>query len=70
MKNAAQAIEFYKSAFGAMELYRLIDPESGKVGHAEITINGNLIMLADENPALKTRCDSRTASGPSDPTVL
>ena len=51
VKNAAQAIEFYKSAFRAVELFRLIDPESGKVGHAEITINGSLIMLADEYPA-------------------
>jgi PhnB protein len=49
--DAAQAIEFYKRAFGATELYRLKDPESGKVGHAEITIKGMLLMLADEYPA-------------------
>lgn len=48
--DAAAAIEFYKKAFGAEELYRLIDPESGKIGHAEITINGMLVMLADEFP--------------------
>jgi PhnB protein len=51
VRNAAKAIEFYQAAFGAVELFRLIDPESGKVGHAEITINGSLIMLADEYPA-------------------
>lgn len=51
IRHAAQAIEFYQAAFGAVELYRLIDPESGKIGHAEITINGSLIMLADEYPA-------------------
>jgi PhnB protein len=50
VNDAAAAIEFYKKAFGAEELYRLIDPESGKVGHAEITINGVLVMLADEYP--------------------
>lgn len=49
--DAAQAIEFYKAAFGATELYRLIDPQSGKVGHAELLLNGSLIMLADEYPA-------------------
>jgi PhnB protein len=43
-------MEFYKAAFGAEELYRLTDPESGKVGHAELTINGSLVMLADEYP--------------------
>jgi PhnB protein len=48
--DAAKAIEFYKAAFGAVERYRLSDPESGKIGHAEITIKGALIMLADEYP--------------------
>jgi PhnB protein len=48
VNNAARAIDFYRAAFGAVELYRLIDPESGKVGHAELTINGSLIMLSDE----------------------
>lgn len=50
VKNGAQAIEFYKKAFGAEERYRLIDPESGKIGHAELTINGALLMLSDEYP--------------------
>ncbi len=49
-KDAASAIEFYKQAFGAMELMRLIDPSSGKIGHAEIKISGSHIMLADEFP--------------------
>lgn len=50
VNNAAKAIEFYKDAFGAEERYRLIDPENGKIGHAEITIHGQLVMLADEYP--------------------
>ncbi len=48
--DAAAAIEFYKKAFDATELYRLVDPENGKIGHAEIMINGVLVMLADEYP--------------------
>ena len=48
--GAANAIAFYKAAFGAQERYRLIDPETKKIGHAEITIRGELIMLADEYP--------------------
>lgn len=51
VNDAAKAIEFYRNAFAAVELYRLIDPESGKIGHAELTLNGSLIMLADEYPA-------------------
>jgi PhnB protein len=50
VRNAAQAIEFYKKAFGAIELYRLIEPGSGRIGHAELTINGGLFMLSDEYP--------------------
>jgi PhnB protein len=46
-----QAIEFYQKAFEATELYRLVDPESGSIGHAELLINGSMIMLADEYPA-------------------
>ncbi len=49
--DAAKALEFYKAAFGAEELFRLVDPENGKVGHAEILVNGELVMLADEYPA-------------------
>ncbi len=48
--DCAAALTFYKDAFGAAERYRLIDPESGKIGHAEMTINGALVMLADEYP--------------------
>jgi PhnB protein len=49
--DAKQAIKFYQQAFAATERYRLIDPESGKIGHAELLINGAMIMLADEYPA-------------------
>ena len=42
------AIEFYKSVFGAVEKLRLLLPD-GKIAHAEILIEGSLLMLADEN---------------------
>ena len=45
--NAAEAINFYKQAFGATELFRL--PMGDKVGHAEIKIGDSHIMLADES---------------------
>lgn len=51
VKDGAKAIEFYKHAFGAVERFRLVDPASGAVGHAELTINGGLFMLSSENPA-------------------
>lgn len=48
--DAAKAITFYQKVFGAREEMRLNHPQSGKVVHAQITINGNLIMLADAYP--------------------
>jgi PhnB protein len=47
--GAAQAIAFYKKAFGAAELMRMPGP-GGKVGHAEVKISDARIMLADEHP--------------------
>src|ERR1041384_6736800 len=48
-KNASQAIEFYKRAFGAQERFRMPMPD-GRVGHAEITVGNSVVMLADEFP--------------------
>ena len=50
VSDASAAIDFYRHAFLAEERYRLLDPESGKIGHAELTINGALVMLSDEYP--------------------
>ncbi|HXF43776.1 MAG TPA: VOC family protein [Pyrinomonadaceae bacterium] len=47
-KNAEQAIDFYKRAFGAEEILRIGSP--GMVGHAEMRIGKALFMLADEFP--------------------
>jgi len=49
MNNAAEAIEFYKKAFGAQELSRMTGP-GGKIGHAELKIGDSIIFLADEFP--------------------
>jgi PhnB protein len=53
VKGAADAIDFYKRAFGAQELMRYDD--KGKVGHAEIKIGDSRIMLADEYPDMGAR---------------
>ena len=50
-RNAADAIEFYKKAFGAVELVRMPVPDdSGKLMHAMIRIGDTKIMLVDEFP--------------------
>ena len=47
VKGAAAALDFYKKAFGAKELFRFPMPD-GRIGHAEMKIGDSPIMLADE----------------------
>ena len=47
--GAADAIEFYKKAFNAVELVRLPGPQ-GKLMHACIRIGDSQVMLVDEMP--------------------
>ena len=51
--NASAAIDFYREAFGAKELWRLVEP-GGKIGHAEIQIGNTSLMLSDEYPDYNT----------------
>ncbi len=48
VRNSSRAVEFYKSAFGAVEVFRL-DGEDGKVV-AKLAINGAEFWLSDETP--------------------
>jgi PhnB protein len=50
-KNAAQAIDLYKKAFGATERSRMAGPD-GKIMHAELQIGDSMIFLADEFPGM------------------
>jgi PhnB protein len=52
LSAASDAIAFYKRALGAAEVMRMDDP-SGKIHHAEISIGGSRIMLADEHPEIE-----------------
>jgi PhnB protein len=54
VNNAAQALEFYKRAFGAQEVVRMDGPD-GKIGHAEIKIGDSMVMLGDEMPGMGNR---------------
>ena len=47
--GCAQAMEFYKKAFGATEVMCMKGPE-GRVTHAEVQIGDSVIMMADEHP--------------------
>jgi PhnB protein len=54
VKGAAEAIDFYKHAFGATESFRMANPNGG-IAHAEIKIGDSVIMLADEHPNMGYR---------------
>jgi len=54
LDDAARALEFYKKAFGAVELMRMPAP-GGRIGHAEMRIGDSTVMLADENPQMNAK---------------
>ena len=53
VRGAADAIAFYKKAFGAKEIMRMPAP-GGALGHAEIRIGDSVVMLSDEFPGAAT----------------
>ena len=48
--KAAEAIDFYKAAFGAQEMMRMPADDGKRLMHAHLKINGASLMLADEFP--------------------
>jgi PhnB protein len=50
-KDAAHAIEFYKSVFGATEIMRMPGP-GGVIMHAEIRIGDSVVFVNDEIPGM------------------
>ena len=63
IKGAARAIEFYKQAFGATEVFRMAQPD-GRIGHAEIKIGDSRVMLADEHLAIGARSAQTIGGSP------
>jgi PhnB protein len=61
IKGAANALEFYRKAFGATEVMRMCGP-GGKVVHAEIKIGNSMIMLGNECAEMGAR-SPRTLGG-------
>ena len=67
IRGCAEALDLYKKAFGAEELFRMPSPDGDKVMHAEMNIDGARIMLADEMPGMP--CQSPQALGGSAVTI-
>ena len=54
IKDCADALEFYKKALGAKEIYRSLMPD-GRVMHAMIQIGDSFVMMADEFPEMGSK---------------
>jgi PhnB protein len=63
--GAAAAIDFYKAAFGAEELFRAPAPDGDRVFHASLLINGALVYLSDDFPDMNegARRDPKSLGG-------
>src|SRR5712671_2123556 len=48
VRNGARAVEFYKSAFGAIEVFRIEAPDGAVV--SRLSVNGAEFWVADESP--------------------
>ena len=62
-KDVRKAIEFYRRAFGAQELFAMPGPDGKGVMHAEIRIGSSIIMMGDESP--QHACKSAETAGGS-----
>lgn len=63
VNDGVAALDFYKRAFGAVELYRFEAP-GGKIGHAEFKIGKSNFMIADEYPAMGAISPSSLGGSP------
>ena len=45
--DAAKVLDFYVAGLGAEEITRWVDPENGKIGHAEFRIGSQTLFIAD-----------------------
>jgi PhnB protein len=61
--DAAKAVDFYRQAFGAEELFRMTAPDGERLAHAELQIGGAKLMLADSFPEWGSPPPARDGAG-------
>jgi uncharacterized glyoxalase superfamily protein PhnB len=62
VKNALEAIEYYKKAFGAEVIEHAPGPTPGSTMHAAIRIADTVIFMADEMPGMKVKAPASTGA--------
>jgi PhnB protein len=64
VSNAAEAVDFYKKAFGAQENGRYAEPDGKKrIMHADLTVYGGSVYLMDEFPEHGAHGGARSPNG-------
>ena len=48
VRNGPAALEFYKGAFGAKEVHRMMTPNGAKLMHGELEVDGHKLFVCDE----------------------
>ncbi|WP_200917645.1 VOC family protein [Jeongeupia sp. HS-3] len=61
--DAAAAIAYYSKAFGAVETLRIAAPD-GRIGHAEMRIRGQPLMLASPSPECQAQSPTQLGGSP------
>ena len=54
IEGAAEALDFYKRAFGAEEVSRALDPSGKKVWHSAIRIGDSTVFVSDADPQMQS----------------
>ena len=65
VKNAVEALDFYKQAFGAEPGVRMAGPDGQSTMHAEMHIGNSAVMLSDENPQWGAQSPETLGGSPS-----
>jgi PhnB protein len=65
VKNAAEALDFYKQALGAEPGVRMTGPDGQSTMHAEMHIGNSTVMLSDENPQWGAQSPETLGGSPS-----
>jgi uncharacterized glyoxalase superfamily protein PhnB len=64
VKGASKAIDFYKKAFSAEEIRRMLGPDGKSIMHAELKIGNSRLMLVDEFPEMNARAPESIGGTP------
>jgi PhnB protein len=64
VQGAAEAIEFYKTAFGAEERARMATPDGAFLVHAELQIGDSKVFLADQMPNIGQKSPQSLGGSP------